>query len=167
MKVFIEIQRFDQWWFRLIMGAVLLVTVIPIILSYETLAKDPTSLWLAIGTSIFTLLLFILLSFWLKLETKIDEQGIYYGFWPFHLKLKQVPWREIEKCYVRKYNPLTEYGGWGYRTGFGKKSGAMNVKGNIGIQIELSNHKKLLLGTQKEAEAKQVLETYKHKMKTS
>jgi hypothetical protein len=68
---------------------------------------------------------------------------------------------------VRKYNPLTEYGGWGYRTGFGKKSGAMNVKGNIGIQIELSNGKKLLLGTQKKTEANKVLETYKHKMVSS
>ena len=106
----------------------------------------------------------IAISFWLKLETKIDEQGIHYGFWPFNLKPKHILWREIKSCYVRKYNPLTEYGGWGYRSGFGKKSGAMNVKGTIGIQIELSNNKKLLIGTQKEREAKSVLETYKYKI---
>jgi hypothetical protein len=167
VKVFTEIQKFDQWWFRLLMGALLIITVLPIINSYDTLARNQISLWLAIGVASFVILLFIAMSFWLKLETTIDERGIYYGFWPFHLKQKRLPWREINNCYVRKYNPLTEYGGWGYRTGFGKKSGAMNVKGNIGIQIELSNGKKLLLGTQEKTEANKVLETYKHKMVSS
>ena len=164
MKVFTEIQKFNQWWFRLLMIGVIAVTVVPLLVSYESVAKDAFSLWIAIGMSCFTLLLFVAMSVWLKLETKIDEQGIYYGFWPIHLTLRFIPWKDVKKCYIRKYRPIMEYGGWGYRAGFGKISGAMNVKGNIGIQIELSNNKKLLIGTQKESEAKKVLETYQHKI---
>jgi len=37
---------------------------------------------------------------------------------------------------------------------------AINVSGDIGIQIELKNNKKILIGTQKETEAKNVLNTY-------
>ena len=39
---------------------------------------------------------------------------------------------------------------------------AINVSGDIGIQLELKNGKKLLIGTQKEAEAKSVLQTYQN-----
>jgi hypothetical protein len=50
-----------------------------------------------------------------------------------------------------------EYGGWGYRVG-GKKSGiAFNVSGNMGVQIELKNGKKILLGTRKPKEAEEAL----------
>lgn len=81
--------------------------------------------------------------------------------------MKHIAWHEIESISVRKYHPIREYGGWGYRTGFGKKSGAMNVKGNIGIQIVLKNNKKLLIGTQKERDAKSVLHSYSHKTNVS
>jgi len=58
---------------------------------------------------------------------------------------------------VRKYSPIGEYGGWGYRVA-GKRSGvAYNISGNMGIQIELKNGKKILLGTRKPEEAKEAL----------
>ena len=62
---------------------------------------------------------------------------------------------------------LLEYGGWGLKGGllWKKSKGiAINVSGNIGIQLELKNGKKLLIGTQKLQEAKQVLDTYKNKL---
>jgi hypothetical protein len=40
----------------------------------------------------------------------------------------------------------------------------MNVSGDIGIQLEFKNGQKLLIGTQKQAEAKSVLETYQNKI---
>ena len=45
-----------------------------------------------------------------------------------------------------------------------RKGKALNIKGNIGIQIIFKNGKKLLLGTQKQNEAKMVIETYKDKI---
>lgn len=74
------------------------------------------------------------------------------------------------KAYVRKYDPIGDYGGWGLKGGAlwnSKKGKAINVSGDIGIQLELKNSKKLLIGTQKEAEARRVLETYNHKIQSS
>jgi hypothetical protein len=70
---------------------------------------------------------------WMQLETRIDSEGIRVKYIPFGFSEKFFSWKEIEKCYVRKYNPLVEYGGWGIR-GLGNKK-AYNVSGNLGIQI--------------------------------
>ena len=44
------------------------------------------------------------------------------------------------------YSPLREYGGWGIRYGWNGK--AYNVSGNQGIQLELSEGRRVLIGTQ-------------------
>ncbi|MBJ2175825.1 hypothetical protein JBL43_16340 [Aureibaculum sp. A20] len=74
-------------------------------------------------------------------------------------------WNDISKVYVRKYNAITEYGGWGFRGYIFKTGGkAFNVMGNKGIQIVLKNGKKMLIGTQKEVEAERILNVYKSKI---
>jgi uncharacterized protein YlzI (FlbEa/FlbD family) len=60
---------------------------------------------------------------------------------------------------------LGEYGGWGLRYSFNKKRGnAINVSGDIGIQLTLTNGKKLLIGTQKKEAVNRVLKTYNLKL---
>ena len=51
---------------------------------------------------------------------------------------------------MRTYNPIREYGGWGIR--YGLKSKAYNVHGNHGVQLELLNRKRLLIGSQRSEE---------------
>lgn len=92
------------------------------------------------------------------LNTEIHEHGIHYQFKPFHRQPKRVYWDDLEKVYVRRYRPLTEYGGWGYRVGV--SGGAYNVKGNQGIQLQFKNGRKLLIGTQKPMEAKTIIDKY-------
>lgn len=165
MKVFIETQRFDQWWFRLIMLLVIIIVAGSLVAAYPSIKSDPVAFWAILSSSIFTIVLIVALTFLAKLETKIDELGIHYRFWP--IKPKLLTWSDIEKCSVRSYNPISEYGGWGYRMGiFSKKGSAVNVKGNIGIQIVFKSGKQFLVGTQKEDEAKKVLETYTHKIQS-
>jgi hypothetical protein len=167
MKVFIESQRFDQWWFRLIILLVATISIGTIVMSYQNVQSEPTAFWVSLIAGLFTLIIVLSLGFLIKLETKIDELGIHYGFWPFYSKLKLIPWSYIEKCTIRKYNPLLDYGGWGYRMGFFRQRGsAMNVKGNIGIQIVFKSGKQLLIGTQKREDAENVLETYTHKLRS-
>ena len=166
MKVFVEEQKFDQWWFRLLLLAVAGIMIGTIVTAYPELKENPTEFWTTISVVGFSFILILFLAFFIKLETKIDEQGIHYGFWPIQLRLKLVPWNVVEKCFIRKYNPLADYGGWGFKVvSIRKKGRALNVKGNIGIQLVFKNGKKLLIGTQKEDEAKKVLETYRHKVK--
>ncbi|ARV16965.1 hypothetical protein BTO07_16995 [Polaribacter sp. SA4-12] len=81
--------------------------------------------------------------------------------------MKLIPWNEIYKAGIRTYLPISEFGGWGLKGGFFFNKGrekAINVSGNIGIQLILKNGEKLLIGTQKKEEAISVLNTYKNKI---
>ena len=103
--------------------------------------------------------------FFLKLKTKIDEIGVHYQFFPFHFSMKTIRWQEIKKANIRTYDPIGEYGGWGLKGGalWNKSKGkAITISGDIGIQLELKNNKKLLIGTQKKEDAFRVLEVYKN-----
>ncbi len=155
MKPFKETQRFDQWWLRILLLVVFLVTIIPIITLRSENGFNTSFSWAIL---IPTLIAFIvlLLFFYLKLETTIDSKGIQYKFIPF--SKKTILWHDISACYVRTYSPLREYGGWGIR--FGLNGKAYNVKGNKGIQVVLKSGKKILFGTQNETEAERVILTY-------
>ena len=115
----------------------------------------------------FTLLLPVGVAFLIgnmTLITRIDEQGIQYRFFPFHLTFRKIKWSELEHCYVREYKPIAEYGGWGFRISFTRKKGtAFSVKGSTGLQLELKNGKKILLGTQNRAAIEQIIERYFNK----
>lgn len=115
-----------------------------------------------------SILFFTSIVFMFKLNTRIDELGIHYRFFPFHRKLRTISWNEISKAYIRNYDPIGEYGGWGIKAGWGRKHGtAVNVSGDIGIQLILTNGKKILIGTNKKEEAKKVIETYQTKLNTN
>ncbi len=85
----------------------------------------------------------------------IKTDGIYVKFFPFHMSFRHYPWDQIHKSYVRKYNPILEYGGWGLR-GLGKNR-ALNVSGNQGLQLELEGNKRLLIGTRKPDELNNII----------
>ncbi len=159
MKVFKEVQRFDQWWLRVLLIAALLVALNPLILNYERTIDSGSELT-SIATSVL-IIVAIFAAFWFlfKLETRIDEQGITFRYLPFHRKPRLKEWEKIKSITVRKYHPIREYGGWGYRIGLRKKR-ALNVKGNMGIQIVYKNGRQLLLGTQRPKEVEAVLKTY-------
>ncbi len=167
MKVFIEEQRFMQSWILLV---VVLTSFLPITLAakkvIESDGQDQSAIIAMIIVTIVVVLVFVLILF-LRLRTRIDERGIAYRFIPFHFHARFIPWNEIQKAHVRKYNPISEYGGWGIKGGVlrNKKKGiAYNVSGNIGIQLVLKNGKKVLIGTQKEHQVKSVLVRYQDKV---
>ncbi|MBU3012209.1 hypothetical protein KO506_12400 [Polaribacter vadi] len=166
MKVFKEEQRFTQLWLIVLMAVSLIVPVTIIIKEYNQ-TNSSLSQNKLIGT-IIIIIATALLIFTFKLTTRIDEKGIYYQFFPFHLKLKLITWQDISKAYVRNYSPISDYGGWGLKGGWSSAKGkAINVSGDVGIQLELKTGKKLLIGTQKENEAKSVLATYASKINLS
>ncbi|WP_218598449.1 hypothetical protein [Polaribacter sp. NJDZ03] len=165
MKIFKEEQSFRQTWLIVVL---IIASIVPVAMMIKKYLKADTTLstqefLITIGV----ILLSISLIFFFKLTTKIDEVGIHYQFFPLHFKVKTIPWNTISKAYVRKYQPISEFGGWGLRGGFffnkGKEK-AVNVSGDIGIQLILKNGEKLLIGTLLKEEAKRVLETYNSKI---
>ncbi|MBT8184935.1 MAG: hypothetical protein KJN76_08840 [Eudoraea sp.] len=166
MRVFSEEQRFNQWWVQLINVA--LIALLGYLTYHWYILKegvdDPGNNYVlqlvVIGAIVLNLLIFYLI----KLRTEIDESGVHYQFLPFQLSKKSIKWAEIEECYTREYNALKEYGGWGYRSKFGKGR-AYNIKGNKGIQIVLISGQNILIGTQKMEQASEVIGRYKQKIK--
>lgn len=162
MKVLNESQRFTQWWLQLV-NIILFGFLVYVAYKWFVLneffgnvsPKDQSSQVVVIAAT----LLSIALIYIFRLKTTIDEIGIHYQFIPINLTKKTIRWIELKKCYVRTYNPIKEFGGWGYRASFGKNK-VVNIKGNKGIQLEFKDGKKLLIGTQKEAVAQKVIERY-------
>ena len=166
MKVFKEEQRFTQLWLIVLM--VISITV-PILIIVQEYTKENTKITTnQLVLTLLGILVSALLIFIFKLTTRIDEKGIHYQFFPFQFKLKLISWNEITRAYIRIYDPIGEYGGWGLKGGWSKSKGkAINVSGDIGIQLELKTGKKLLIGTQKKEEATQVLQTYQLKINSN
>ena len=166
MKVFKEEQRFTQTWVIILLVISGLIPVLIIFMSYLKNKEEQDLSNIFVTISITMLVSAVIFLF--KLTTRIDQKGIHYQFFPFHLKFRSIKWNEIEKAYVRKYDAITEYGGWGLKGGFfwkKSKGVAINVSGDIGIQLALKNGKKILIGTQLKEQANQVLETYFSKTK--
>jgi len=151
--LFTEKQRFTQWWIWVI---IFMACIIPLwqiytaIINYQNALSNPSTY---IGLITIILLMGLLLS--TKLETKIQKDGIYVRFIPFVFKYKVYDWNLIDKVYLRKYNPIGEYGGWGLR-GFGKNR-AFNISGNQGLQLEFKDGRRLLIGTHMPDEMKDVV----------
>ena len=154
MEQFKEEQRFTQWWmWALISIAPFAILLIVYFASEEVRSKTTEWLLSVIGTCV---LLPLVLFLSMRLDTKITPEGIHYRFRPFHLRDRAIPWSEIAKVYLRIYRPIAEYGGWGIKGGFGSGT-AYNVKGNLGLQIELKSGKRILLGTQRGTEIEKSL----------
>jgi len=99
-----------------------------------------------------------------KLHLIIDTQSIYYRYPPFVNKEKILRKDDIQEIYVRKYKPIWEYGGWGYRFRF-RSGRAMTVSGNQGLQILTTKDKRLLIGTNKPDELQTAIARLKENWK--
>jgi hypothetical protein len=82
----------------------------------------------------------------LKLTVRVTPEQIHMRFSPLYKRT--IPMGEVKTCAMRTYRPIREYGGWGVRCGF-KRGMAYNVSGNEGAQLELTNGKKVLIGSQR------------------
>ncbi|GAA4376011.1 hypothetical protein GCM10023186_09410 [Hymenobacter koreensis] len=108
---------------------------------------------MGLATALF--IAFLLLT--LRLEIRLDETGVHYRLAPLHRSWRHKAWAEISRVQVRSYDPLGEYGGWGLKGT--SRNRALNIAGSEGLQLELRDGTRLLLGTQRPAELRQALAT--------
>ncbi len=105
-------------------------------------------------TFVFVVVLMIVIWFllpYIKLIVYIDKEGIHYRFPIFIRHEKFIPKEQIVSYDVRKYRLFSEFSGWNFRTGFIYISSGITYKimGNIGLQLYLTDGKKLFIGTQR------------------
>lgn len=159
MLVFQEIQRLRQWWilvFQLTVLGLISYGLISQLIFNIPFGDKPISDSVLILIAIL-IYLFMLTLFSIKLETMISPKGIQFGFKPFQRKGISYSWNEIQSIEVSKYNPLSDFGGWGWRISLKGKGQAYTISGNQGILIKLKNGKVRLVGTKKPDEVERVL----------
>lgn len=160
--LFSETQRFKQWWLWILLigiNGLMIYGVFTQVINGHTFGEKPASnSQLLIGAALSLLISIFVLSF--RLDTQIKTDGIYVRLFPLQLTYRFFSWKSLLKCYVRKYNAIAEYGGWGLRLGLFGKGRAYNISGDEGLQLEFTNGKKLLIGTQKPQELTEVIEEY-------
>jgi len=157
--LFKESQRFKQWWLWLILlgfNILFLFGVFKQVIEEQWFGDNPMSNEGLITATVLTIIITILFVNY-RLDTKIKTDGIYVRFFPFHIKFKHYTWDKLTKSFVRQYSPLMEYGGWGLRLGLFGNGKAFNVSGDKGLQLEFTDNKKLLIGTNRPEELTETL----------
>lgn len=144
--LFTENQRFNQWWLWVLIAV---ITIIPVIDFYKKFTNNTVSKETIFGFIVFSLsILFLSI---IKLKTTITSKTIQIAFFP--LIIKNIDINSIKSMNVINYGFV---GGWGIRL-FTKYGTVYNVKGKMGLHIQLKNGKQLIIGTQKPTELSKIL----------
>ncbi len=150
---FREEQRFRQIWiWFLILGiaALMWYSAFTQIIQRRPFGENPAPNSLLIIFWVLFGLGLPVLFFSIRLITEVRLDGIYIRFFPFHFSSKKIAFQDLQSFEVRTYNALREYGGWGIR--YGPQGKAYNVGGNRGVQLVLTDGKRILIGSQKPEE---------------
>lgn len=157
-RVFNESQSYRGTW---VMYLILLVELPTIVLLFVFFLKedDKSEMGIALIVVIVSLFLILLFISKLKLETRIDDLGISFRYFPFIRR-----WRKIEKNHILSvkvinYSPVTDYGGWGLKGN--KTTKAYSILGDEGILIDTGEKKRIMIGTSKAKELKVFIENWK------
>jgi len=153
--LFKEIQRFNQWW---LWGLLVLILCIPVygiykqVLMNEPIGSKPIS-DIGLFIILFIIILIIALIWSMKLETSITSQEIEIKYFPF--THRKISWSDIKTAEVVNYGFV---GGWGWR--ISSQYGIVyNTSGNKGLVIQLKSGNKICIGTQRQKELQNVIES--------
>ena len=154
--LFLETQRYHRAWMWALMGLALTTLAAVAVIQY----KQPGSeiYWLSfssIGLLALLILLFAGVLYKAHLITKIDSQGIQFRLFPFQWVYQQIDWQDVEEVYIREYDAISDYGGWGVQ--YGPQGKSYTVSGRFGIQLILSDERRVLIGTRRPIELEQLI----------
>ncbi len=157
--IYREVQQFRQVWIWAVVfvlaGLVWYATVKQLLLHRPFGNTPMPDIPMVINWFIFGIGLPALF-FFSQLVTEVRNDGIYIRFSPFHRTFRKIAFTEMKQFEMRTYRSFREYGGHGIR--YGSKGKAYNVSGDRGVQIELLNGKRLLIGSQRAEELVQAIQ---------
>lgn len=157
--MFQETQRFDQWWLRL------LFLGLNVLFAFGTWQRMPGTghesndlppvavvvLWLVVAA-------LTLAFFRTRLYTRVDATGVHVRFAPWQRKGQHIPWAEIQGYRVRRYRPLVDLGGWGWRRSLNGRLEGYTTRGDQALELDLGQRRSLLIGTRRPEELAAVLQ---------
>lgn len=145
-----EVQRARQFWIWAIVlvvaGLLWYAAVLQLLLGHSFGARPMPDaalvvLWIILGVGLPALLLSS------KLTTEVRDDGVYIRYSPFHRSFRRIAFKDLTQYKVRTYHPILEYGGWGIR--YGARGKAYNMSGNRGVELELADGGRLMIGSQR------------------
>lgn len=161
---FSEEQHFRQrWLWALLFGVLVPVScwfvfgVLRQLITGEPFGRNLT-IDLVLGLLGFVALLMMVAIIWFfcvfKLQTQVTTDAIRVGF--FSQRLLRIGYSRIRACTACTYHPVRDFGGWGNRRS--RRGRALTVHGNRGVQLELTDGCRLLIGSQRADELASVIE---------
>lgn len=145
---FREVQRPRQWW---VWGIVILVAVLAwndfirhIVLDEPEQLGDPSNRFVIVSWVLFGLglpLFFMMV----KLVVEVQTDEIYIRLFP--IRTRRVPLHRIQSFEARRYRPIRDYGGWGWR--LSRHGVAFNISGSYGVELVLDDGERIMIGSQK------------------
>ena len=150
--IYREVQHMRQWWLWVIIIAAVAIAwwvfIVQIIegTPFGSKPAPDVVVWIiAMLIGMALPLLFLML----KMITEVRKDRIRIRYFPLYTRIVAVG--EIKTYGAVTNRPIRDYGGWGIKWA-GSRGMAYNVSGNKGVQLELTNGKKLLIGSQKAEE---------------
>ena len=144
-----EVQHFRQFWIWILVLALSLIAVwgmVQQIALDKPFGSNP-------APDIVLVILVVVIGFGLpiffyitNLTTEVRDDGVHFRFFPLHITFRKIGLEDINGFDVQTYRAIRDYGGWGIR--YGRKGKAYNVSGNRGVQLQLSNGERILMGSQ-------------------
>jgi hypothetical protein len=156
---FEEVQKFrDNAWIWILAIAISIATLLPLIngantqlIRGEQWGNKPMSDSGLISLILFMTLTWGLLMFMLfsiRLETKIDDTGIHYKFFPILRQWKQITPDQIAEYKLEKRFRFVDAGGIGYHRNRLRNTRAFRISGRKHLFIKTTDNAKILIGTQ-------------------
>lgn len=143
-----ETQHFRAWWLILAVGFVAVMAwagfIYQVILGHE-FGDNPAPNWMMVVILAVFGIVFPLFWYFMALHVEVKHDEISIRFFP--ILTRKIWVADIKSSESRHYNPLLNYGGWGIRWA-GPNNMAYNVQGNQGVQLELNNGQRVLIGSQ-------------------
>jgi hypothetical protein len=148
-----EVQRFRQVWLWVFVVSASLIAICGVVqqvIMGVPFGNNPAPDSMLIIIVIVVGFGFPLFFYLTNLTVEVRTGGLYLRFSPFHRSFREIEPEDIVRYAARTYSPIKEYGGWGIRHGW--RSKAYNVSGNRGVQLEFSDGRQLLIGSQRPEE---------------
>lgn len=152
MEKWKETQRFAD-------KAILLIVAIPILLSFfiAYYYQSTTSFLIVLGGMAFTAILIGVL----KLDVRINEEGIHFKYFPFHTTERLIPWKEVKEWKLLKVDAIKDFGGIGIRYSLKKKGFIINSK--FGLEVKKTDNRILVISITNGAKAEEALQYFQPK----
>lgn len=154
---FQEAQRLSIWWVWLavlVPAGIMASIFVQQVVCNQPHGEHPGPDWLLWLLTIFLCLCVPALLLILRLTVTVGDEDVHIRYYPF--VNRRIPFSDIRAFRARRYQPIREFGGWGIRSGLGKKS-AYNAKGNLGVELYLADTSSIMLGSQRHEELAEAL----------